>query len=125
MATNLSQDELINQLAQSDNRIEEYPNWRVNCQMFNSLTSSTSFTVLQCSKTSECVKVVDFLIDVAIGCCHGGNLIRQWQSPLGWMPDPCNVCTKSGKNWRRQRSIFSRALEIRQTTFKIIAKCSS
>lgn len=47
MATNLSQDELINQLVQSDNRIEEYPNWRVNCQMFNSLTSSSSFTVLQ------------------------------------------------------------------------------
>ena len=38
----------------------------------------------------------------------GAILIRQWQSPLGWMPDPCNVCTKSGKNWRRQRSISSR-----------------
>ena len=51
MATNLSQDELINQLLQSQSgRIEEYPNWRVNCQMFNSLTSSTSFTVLQVSR---------------------------------------------------------------------------
>jgi len=84
MATNLSQDELINQLLQSQvSRIEEYPNWRVNCQMFNSLTSSTSFTVLQCSKTSECVKVVNFLIDVAIGCCQRGNFNSAMAIALG------------------------------------------
>ena len=54
---NLCQDELINQLICSDGisdsgETENFPNWRLNCSFFNTLTSSAQNSVLIVSNQS-------------------------------------------------------------------------